>query len=338
MKVEANNFGAATDRSRSEKGIPSVHHTSCHQSTVGLALSSGGAKALAHIGVIQVLEEHGIRIQAIAGCSMGAYVGAVWACGYDGHFMELLAREVESRWGLLRLLDPVIPPRRGFLRGRRMHDRLKHSIGDARFTDLVRPLRVVATNLFTLERTVLDQGEVAHAVQASSAIPGVCEPVRIGADCFIDGGISDPLPVDVLRDMGVQHVIAVNTIPTPAYLKCREEMAREQREFHRGAWNAVKNFLNRQFNYFAPGNILDVMMRSVNAAQMRLAERSCREADLVLRPISLDGRWHDFKHPGRYIELGRRVAEERIADIKAMIGRTKHEQPAISHHTLAVAA
>src|SRR5213594_3911668 len=77
---------------------------------VGLALSSGGAKGLAHIGVIQVLEENGIKVDIIAGCSMGAYVAAVWACGYDGYFMEKLAREVEGRWGLWKLLDPVIPP------------------------------------------------------------------------------------------------------------------------------------------------------------------------------------------------------------------------------------
>ncbi len=108
---------------------------------------------------------------------MGAYVGAVWACGYDGVFMEKLAREVESRWGLLRLIDPAFPPRRGFLRGTKVRERLQFSIGEAHFGDLVRPLRVVATNLFSLERRVFDSGDVARAVQASSAIPGVCQPV-----------------------------------------------------------------------------------------------------------------------------------------------------------------
>jgi NTE family protein len=306
------------------------------QPAIGLALSSGGAKALAHIGVIQVLEEHGIRISAIAGCSMGAYVGAVWACGHDGQFMESLAREVESRWGLLRLIDPALPPRRGFLRGSRIRDRLRQTVGDTHFAGLARPLRVVATNLFTLERTVISDGEIARAVQASSAIPGVCEPVQIGDQWFVDGGISDPLPVDVLRGMGVQHVIAVNTIPTPAYLKCRDEMSREQKPFERGVLPALRGLLNRHLNYFAPGNILDVMMRSVNAAQMRLAAQSCREADLVLRPLSMDGRWHDFKHPGKYIALGRRVAEENLGAILDLAQRTAHEPQ--SNNTLAVAA
>jgi hypothetical protein len=100
---------------------------------VGLALSSGGARGLAHVGVIQVLEENGIEVDVIAGCSMGSYVGAVWAYGYDGVAMERLAREVEHRWGLFELIDPFILPRQGFLRGEKIKRRLKRSIGDAHF-------------------------------------------------------------------------------------------------------------------------------------------------------------------------------------------------------------
>jgi hypothetical protein len=191
---------------------------------VGLALSSGGARSLAHIGVIQVLEENGIEVDAIAGCSMGSYVGAVWAFGNDGETMERLAREVEHRWGLLELIDPFILPRQGFLRGEKVKRRLKQSIGDVHFSELVRPLRIVATNLGSLEATVFSTGEVATAVHASSAIPGACVPVKVGEEMYVDGGISDPLPVDVLQEMGIEKIIAVNTIPTPAYLRCRMEM------------------------------------------------------------------------------------------------------------------
>src|SRR6185436_17537490 len=99
-------------------------------------------------------EENGIEVDAIAGCSMGAYIGAVWAYGYDGATMEKLAREVEQRWGVLGLIDPFILPRQGFLRGERVKSRLKQSIGDVHFSELIRPLRVVATNLASLERTI----------------------------------------------------------------------------------------------------------------------------------------------------------------------------------------
>src|SRR6185503_2629188 len=195
---------------------------------IGLALSSGGARGLAHIGVIQVLEENGIEVDVIAGCSMGAYIGSVWAFGYDGVTMERLSREVEHRWGLLELIDPFILPRQGFLRGEKVKRRLKKSIGDVHFSELVRPLRVVATTLSTLERMIFSRGEVAAAVHASSAIPGACVPVKVDGEHYIDGGIADPLPVDVLQEMGIEKIIAVNTIPTPAYLRCRLEIEREQ--------------------------------------------------------------------------------------------------------------
>jgi len=288
---------------------------------VGLALSSGGARSLAHIGVIQVLEENGIEFDVIAGCSMGAYVGSVWAFGYDGLFMERLAREVEHRWGLLELIDPFILPRQGFLRGEKVKRRLKNSIGDAHFSEMVRPLRVVATNLASLDRTVFSSGEVAQAVHASSAIPGACIPVSIDGELYIDGDIADPLPVDVLEEMGIERIIAVNTIPTPAYLRCRVELERERAAHRRQHVNKLRKLMNHYLNYFAPGNILDTILRSFNGAQMRVADLACLRADVVLRPLSFDGRWHDFRHPGKYIALGRREAEEHLEEIKSLVAR-----------------
>src|SRR6185436_1249813 len=93
--------------------------------------------------------------------------------------------------------------------------RLMRSLGHARFADLVRPMRIVASNLATLERVVFSSGEVADAVHASSAVPGICVPVTLDGETYFDGGIVDPLPVDVLREMGVSRVIAVNVVPTP---------------------------------------------------------------------------------------------------------------------------
>jgi NTE family protein len=288
---------------------------------VGLALSSGGARGLAHIGVIQVLEENDIEVDVIAGCSMGAYIGSVWAYGYDGLAMERLAREVEHRWGLFELLDPFILPRQGFLRGEKVKRRLKKSIGDVHFSELVRPVRIVATNLSTLERTIFSSGEVAAAVHASSAIPGACVPVKVDDEMYIDGGIADPLPVDVLEEMGIEKIIAVNTIPTAAYLRCRHELERDHAEALGKRKHRIRTILNEYLNYFAPGNILDTILRSFHGAQMRVAEISCLHADVVLRPLSFDGRWHDFRRPGKYIALGRREAEEHLAEIQALVNR-----------------
>ena len=294
---------------------------------IGLALSSGGAKGLAHIGIIQVLEENGIEIDCIAGSSMGAYIGATWAYGFDGMKLEKLAREHEGRWGLLHFFDPVIPPRQGFIRTRRTTRRLRNSLGDVHFSELVRPLRVVATHLDTLERVVFSSGDVVNAVDASIAIPGVCVPVTLDGETYIDGGIADPLPVDVLEEMGIERIIAVNVIPTPERVRYWMDAAREPtgREVPR---TGFRRFLKAHLDYAASGNVIDTMMRAINGAQTRVAEDSAREADLVLRPISNDAAWHDFTHPRKYIALGRSVAEEQIREIKALAGGTNYEPQA----------
>lgn len=305
---------------------------------VGLALSSGGAKGLAHVGVLQVLEENGIEVDVVAGTSMGAYIGSLWAFGHDGQFIEHKARELEGKWGLLKLIDPAFPPRRGFIHGRAIRERLERSIGEARFEQLTRPLHVVATRFDTLERVVFSAGQVSPAVLASCAIPSVFVPVQLNGDTYIDGGVSDPLPVDVLREAGVERVIAVNIIPTPAFLRCAREHEREQVDAKQRGFSFL-SLLNQQVNYFAYGNILDVTQRAVIGGQIRAAEDACRQADVVLRPLACDSRWHDFSNPMKYISLGRRVAEENLADIKQLVNRKEpaHEHQT-SHHELAAAA
>jgi NTE family protein len=289
---------------------------------VGLALSSGAAKGFAHIGVIQVLEENGIEVDVVAGASMGAYVGSIWAHGSEGSELERIAREMEGRWALWSLIDPVFPPRQGFLRGYALKKRLMRSIGDARFSELVRPLRVVAGNLATLERVVFCSGEVAEAVHASVAVPGICVPITIGGETYIDGGIVDPLPVDVLREMGVSRVIAVDVIPTPDRIRMGLELEREVAQSH---VNRMRKFfrrtlpLNQQLNYFAPGNLFEILMRSIQGAQIRVAEASCQMADVVLRPDICGDRWGDCAKPARFIALGREIAIRHLDEIKALV-------------------
>lgn len=293
---------------------------------VGLALSSGAAKGFAHVGVLQVLEENGLEVDVVAGASMGAYVGALWAYGCDGPALEKLSRELEARWALWTLVDPAFPPRRGFLRGYAVKRRLMRTIAGARFADLVRPLRIVAANLSTLERVVFSSGEVATAVHASSAVPGICVPVESEGETYSDGGIVDPLPVDVLREMGVDRIIAVNVIPTPDRIRCaiQAELERKRCANTSGRKLLSKLFrLNRQMNYFARGNLLEILMRSVHGAQIRMAEASCEMADVVLRPEIYDDSWLDYRNPGKFIALGRQEAERHLDEIKALMNRTE---------------
>jgi NTE family protein len=312
---------------------------------VGLALSSGAAKGFTHIGVIQVLEENGIEVDIVAGASIGAYIGALWNSGFPGPELERLARELESRWNFWRLLDPVFPPRQGFLRGHSLRKRLMHSIGSAHFADLARPLRVVAGNLATLDRTVFGSGEVAPAVHASMAVPGICIPVMINGEAYIDGGIVDPVPVDILRELGAARIIAVNAIPTREKMREAFEAERElarRKESRRKLFAKVLPLdkqLNKQLNYFAQGNLFEIVVRTIHGAQIRFADSSCALADIVLRPDICDDRWLDCRNPGRFIALGKQAAEQNIDKIKALVaGHELNDEPKIAPRALAAVA
>jgi len=300
---------------------------------VGLALSSGAAKGLSHIGVIQVLEENGIDIDVVAGSSMGAYVGAIWNSGMNGEQLEKVSREMESRWAFWSLIDPAFPPRQGFVRGFAVKRRLQRSIGHIRFAELVRPLQVVATNLATLERVVFSSGEVADAVHASIAVPGVCVPVELNGETYVDGGIVNPMPVDVLRELGVGRIIAVNAIPTPDRIKYCLQAERELAQLtKKRARDMVRKLIpvDEHLNYFARGNILDILMRSIHGAQICMSESLGRQADIVLRPRICDDRWLDFRSPGRFIEAGRQVTERHLSEIKALVEKkTVTNEPAL---------
>lgn len=302
------------------------------QPRLGLALSSGGAKGLAHVGVLQVLEENRIPVSVVSGCSMGSYIGALWAYGCDGAELGRLAMELKGRWGAWKLIDPALPPRRGFIHGDAVERRLRRTIGDTRFIGLKCPLRVVATDLNTLAPMVFDSGEVANAVHASSALPGIWEPVTLGGETYVDGGICDPVPVDALRRFGVDRILAVNTLPTPERLKRWRERERAlarsgKRTF--GFWR----FLNRHLNYMSRGNILDNLLRSFHGAQMRIAEGACQGADVVVRPLSGNDRWSEFHRPEKFIALGRRAAEEKLDEIRGLLKpkETNHEHKNIGN-------
>jgi len=308
---------------------PSTRSKKSQPLEIGLAISSGGAKALAHIGVIQVLEEHHIRIDAMAGSSMGAYISACWGYGYDGRDMEALARELEGKWKWLRLVDPAITPRRGFIKGDRIRDQLATRIANARFEELKRPIAIAATRLDTLKPVFFTSGDVTEAVHASLAVPGVFHPVMIDGVPHVDGGIVDPVPVAALRQLGAKIVIAVKVLPSPGSAPEYGDLA-----CNGNRHGAIAAWLNQHLNYFAYGNIQNTMMRATHAAQIRIAEASCQNADLVLSPVCHDGLWTDFRNPGKYIALGRQAAEEQIDAILDLVETTQSEKvrKRIQHH------
>ena len=256
--------------------------------------------------------------------------------------MEKLARELEVKWALWSLIDPAFPPRQGFLRGYAIKQRLQRTLGDAQFADLVRPLRVVAANLDTLERVVFSKGDVATAVHTSIAVPGICVPVRVGEDAYVDGGIVDPLPTDVLQEMGIRKIIAVNAIPSFERIRLGLQAQRElARQTERHARKLARKFLslNQHVNYFARGNILEILMHSIHGAQIRMAAASCERASVVLQPDVGDDRWLDFRNPGKYIQAGREIAQRQLDEIKALVQEkgTAHETRPVTESLAAIA-
>lgn len=281
---------------------------------VGIALSSGGAKGLAHIGVIQVLEENNIPIDAIVGTSMGAYVGGLWASGLTGKELEDLAAEMTGKRDLWSLVDPVFPPRRGFVRGRNILERLEKTLQGKTFADLETPFLAVATEFESLERAVLGEGSVASAIVASLAIPGVVVPVIRDGIEYIDGGVCDPLPVRLAREsFDLDHVIGVNVLPPVGSLRRRRASAKEA-----GRWKRGLRFANRHLNYFARGNLLDILRAAAMGSQMRLVERSARQADVLISPMSPKSGWHDYHRYAEYIEIGREAATRALPRIQAL--------------------
>lgn len=283
---------------------------------IGVALSAGGAKGLAHIGVIQVLEENGIPVTAIAGTSMGAYVGGMWASGRNGRELEALAATMVAKSDLWSLVDPALPPRRGFIHGRKILKRLRHTLGEKTFDELAKPFFCVATELNGYVRSVLHEGDVASAILASLSIPGIVVPVLRDGIEYIDGGVSEPLPVNALREAGVvDKIIAVNVLPRPGEARRFKHTPKNYKP-----WRNPCSWLNQKVNLFARGNLLDILRGAAMGSQMRLVERSASHADLVIRAVSPMPRWHDYTSYRSYIELGRLAAEACLPEIRALAG------------------
>ncbi|HPS58474.1 MAG TPA: patatin-like phospholipase family protein [Spirochaetota bacterium] len=178
---------------------------------VGLALGSGGAKGLAHISVIEYLDGMGIPVNMIAGSSIGAAVGAVYCCGSLAKFKkEMLGF---SRKELFSVFD-ITMPKSGLLKGNDFVKFLKRYIpADARIEDMPIPLSIVATDYYTGKPVIFKNGNILEAVRASISIPGVFVPVAYGSSFLIDGGVANPLPLDVLENMGAGFTIASNLHP-----------------------------------------------------------------------------------------------------------------------------
>ncbi len=186
-------------------------HATPSRPKLGIALGSGAARGLAHIGVLKVLEEADIQIDIITGTSMGAFIGAMYAAGVPVAQMEQVALEID--WlSMARLIAPVMPTS-GLSDGKKLVAFMAELLPARDFKDLLLPLAITATDINTGEAIIIKQGDLLEALRASLAFPGIFSPVRFGQRFLVDGGLCNPIPADVARNLGAEKIIGICTIP-----------------------------------------------------------------------------------------------------------------------------
>ena len=257
---------------------------------IGLALGGGGAKGLAHIGVLKVLEEEKIPIQMIAGTSMGAVIGAIYATGKDSKQLEELALNTDLK-ETLRWIDPCFP-KMGFIKGKKINDLLKSLIGEIKFTDLKIPFACVATDIKSGEEVVIKTGSVVGGIRASISGPGVFPPVKWEERFLIDGGLVNPVPISVLKEMGADFIIAVN-------VESRGEESGPEK---------VKR--SKELNLFT------IIKQSFLIAIDRFKRSGLKEADLIIEPCLKHVREIDFYRAKECISQGEAAARDSLLKIK----------------------
>ncbi|MDE3838406.1 esterase [Bacillus methanolicus] len=253
---------------------------------IGLALGSGGARGFAHLGVIKVLKAEGIPIDFLAGSSMGAMVGCLYAAGLDIEQLYKLAGAFKRKY----YLDFTVP-KMGFIAGKKVKELIRVFTHGKNIEQLEIPVGVVATDLMTGEKVVFRQGPIADAVRASISIPGIFVPEKLNGRLLVDGGVVDRIPVSVVKEMGADLIIAVDV----SHVKTNTEIT----------------------------SIFDVIMQSVDIMQKELVMSREIASDVMIRPRVENYSSRSFTNIDEIISIGEEEARKQIGKIKSVIERWK---------------
>jgi NTE family protein len=266
---------------------------------VGLALGGGGARGMAHIGVLDVLKNEGIPIDLIAGTSAGAVIGAAYAWRQDTR--RLVREALEANWKKLTPLIDLCLPRSGFIRGKKVRNLIADFVGgEINFSDLTIPFACVVTDIDTGEEIVIDRGPVPDALRATISVPGIFTLVKHQGQYVVDGGLTTPVPVEVVRKMGADFIIAVNVSPDVT-----GRMGKRYR---------------RRVRAHKEPNIFQVMMQSLYIGTYAMAAHALEEADIVIEPDLANIGAGDFNKARAMITRGRRAAHQAVPEIKRKLG------------------
>lgn len=305
--------------------------------TLGLALGAGGARGLAHVGVLRALGEAGIQIDAVVGTSSGALVGAVYAAGQLENF-ERQVRELD--WSdVVSMFDPVWP-RSGLLSGNRGIERLGRVLGDWRIEDLAIPFAAVSVDLMTGDEVLLRRGKVLDAIRASISIPGIFTPRRVGRQVLVDGAIRNPVPVSALDEMDVDVRVAVNLHHQPvreiASLPAAKRGKRGQTVAAR-----VSDAIDRRIARFRRRahtprsrteeddgglpNLFDILTASMSLLEYEIARHrlALDPVDVVIEPDVHSIRAFEFHKAHLAVRAGHAAATACIGEIERALRRRK---------------
>jgi NTE family protein len=249
---------------------------------IGLVLGGGAARGFAHIGVIEVLEENGIHPDIVTGTSAGSLVAALYASGHTGKELEAIAINMDES----ALTDWSFPGR-GLIRGEALAHYVREATGNKPLEQMKIPLGIVATDLDSGKPILFRRGDVGTAVRASSAVPAVFQPVRLGTHEYVDGGLTSPVPVRAARDMGADVIIAVDISQLPD-------------------GGDTSNALHMLLQTFS------IMSRSINELELK-------EAEIALHPRLVGVAGTDFTVRKKNIEAGREAALAMLPQIKAKV-------------------
>ena len=308
--------------------------------TVGLVLGSGSSRGWAHIGAIEALEEENIPIDCIAGCSVGSYVGALYASGSIKSLKEFVLRMNGKK--VFSYFD-IVFPRSGLLDGTKklkevfsMHTDVKN------FSDLNIPVVMVATDLETGGKVVLKSGNLTNALRATMSIPGIFAPARVKGRWLVDGALVDPVPVGVARAMGVDVVIAVDLNGGLVSMKrhkdrtmhtekkpgnqheYKNELIKKLADYYENAELSFKNKINELLRReSSTPDIIETVTSSIGIMQERITRinLSVDPPDILIQPRLGELKMMDFEQVEHTIEEGYIGVKEKIEDIKMLLER-----------------
>lgn len=256
---------------------------------LGLALGGGFARGFAHIGVLQVLEEHQIPISCIAGTSIGSILGAAYASGVSLPRLTEVCQTIRfkdfARWRISKM---------GLASNDRMGALIRRCFGTLRFEDLRIPMAVVTTDLTTGEPVVFARGELVDPIRASCAFPGLFEPVMIGNRCLADGGLAAPVPTRAAAALGARHVLGVSV---------------GFNNWHGGP----------------PKNMFQVLSRAISVAQKHRNPSWERFAEILLEPEVQEMDWDEFDRAEEAIQAGAAEARRVLPRLRELLNLTARE-------------